>query len=77
MSTPQRVQSDPPCPRAGRVIGGCRWEARFDEQPRTADFEVTGCGPGGTLRSLLYYRTYVRDICTRCGRTIERTEAGR
>lgn len=59
------------CPRAGRWRG-CNFEARYDvingppkppNDTLITSWKVTG--PPGS-------RTYVRDVCTRCGRTIER-----
>lgn len=63
------------CPRAGRVVGGCQFQPRYDKGPSQATFD------GGVtelrLRVLEAYRqvTYVRDICVRCGRTVERDRA--
>jgi hypothetical protein len=59
------------CQRAGRLIGGCNFEARYDRIPPTpkeaAMYILT------TPRcEILTRRIYVRDVCTRCGKTIER-----
>jgi hypothetical protein len=58
------------CPRAGKWFG-CNFEPRYDLSP--AD-----CSQFGRIRGSvdalepLRAKTYVRDVCTRCGRTIER-----
>lgn len=56
------------CPRAGRWFGGCKWEGRYDTHfPNRPIRNVT-------VRALsrLKERTYVRDACVRCGKTMER-----
>lgn len=74
------------CPRAGRWIGGCRFEARFDVGAPAVKLPL-GVAPGEVLWvpseqvAALHAskpQTYVRDVCVRCGRTIERqpTERG-
>lgn len=63
-----------PCPRQGRAYGGCRFEARYDEEPLLEEIKA-GHITVPALRSFLdntVKKTYVRDVCTRCGRTIER-----
>ena len=60
------------CPRAGRWIGGCKFEPRHDRVPT-----ATGEDAFWIIESKLQYlkkRVYVRDICVRCGKTIERKE---
>ena len=65
------------CEREGRWIGGCRFEARYDKTP--AEFpdrlRKLGGDPGDFAEALEGFRrvTYVRDVCVRCGRTIERS----
>jgi hypothetical protein len=68
------------CPRAGKLFGGCKFEARYDEpEPSTDVFarcfgtvfiETMDADQIKAMRSSM--RRYVRDICVRCGRTIER-----
>jgi hypothetical protein len=66
------------CPRFGKLIGGCRFEARYDFGASTFDvagIEWTGQDVGAKLKALAeQYRPqyYVRDVCIRCGRTVER-----
>lgn len=61
------------CPRFGRLFGGCRFSPRYDDTaPTPAHIDalvapVTGSELAGT-RSI----TYVRDVCERCGKTVER-----
>lgn len=62
------------CPRQGRTFGGCRFEARYDEEPMLYDFKTTDITLGA-FRAFIdgsRKRTSVRDVCIRCGRTIER-----
>lgn len=65
------------CKRAGRLIGGCKFEARYDVIPPEG-FGMYDCG---VVQFLLPHeietRTkhiYVCDVCVRCGKAIERGE---
>jgi hypothetical protein len=62
------------CPRAGHWIGGCKFEARYDRIPpsdkATARFEWRL--DAGPILDRMAKKIYVRDVCTRCGKTIER-----
>lgn len=72
------------CPRFGKLIGGCRFEPRYDrgasilrvKPGQRPIFEADAVQ--GRVDSLLalaeQYRPqyYVRDVCIRCGRTVER-----
>lgn len=60
------------CPRVGKWIGGCNFEARHDKIPvKTEDsFWIIGTDRLNALAK----RIYVRDVCTRCGKTIERSK---
>lgn len=60
------------CERAGKWIGGCRFEARYElsapglkiesyEGPRLVDVIEASRA-----------KTYVHDICTRCGKVVQR-----
>ena len=52
---------------------GChRFEPRFNEVPNK-DVKVSKSGPWSPneIRPLLYYKVYVYDICTRCGKVIK------
>lgn len=61
------------CSRFGKWIGGCKFEGRYDtDEPDLAQFEVLrGVGIPALVESLKA-ETYVRDVCIRCGRTVER-----
>jgi hypothetical protein len=66
------------CPRAGRWIGGCKFEARYDEAPAElvsqVVAEISRASDGAVQAIMLGNKKsiYVRDICTHCGKTIER-----
>ena len=49
-----------------------KYEPRYDKSPATADFK--GQMTPMRLEMIEKYRqvTYVRDICVRCGKTVER-----
>lgn len=60
-----------------RLLKGCaegihKFEARYDKGPVAAEFQ--GLLSGYRLELMEKYRkhTYVRDVCIRCGKTIER-----
>lgn len=58
------------------LMDGHRFEARYDREP-TADFRLDQIALAALDRVLdaATKRTYVRDVCVRCGKTIERTDA--
>jgi hypothetical protein len=67
------------CQHAGKWFGGCNFEPRYDEYApdqalrdcvKYADGEV----PAYVVKMLSRKTTYVCDICTRCGKTIERSK---
>lgn len=61
------------CLRIGKLFGGCRFEPRYDKSAAdlsASKIDVQGRGAIEALRHI----TYVRDVCIRCGRTIERTK---
>ena len=63
------------CPRAGRWIGGCSFEARYDRIPPEPTVDPVLGFPFYVSTMEIEARTkriYVRDVCTRCGKTIER-----
>ena len=68
----KQVFEPQPCPRFNSFFG-CAFEPRYDKGPMPP--EVTLDYRGVRLGEVLdAYRqiTYVRDVCVRCGRTIER-----
>ena len=66
------------CSRAGRWIGGCKFEARYDEGPVERVSEVVAeisRASDEAVRAIMrgnIQRNYVHDVCTRCGKTVER-----
>lgn len=76
--------TEPMCPRAGKLFRGCCFEGRYDT-PVASRFDELYGGlwmtatpmPGDPTKAELARpvqpkKTYVRDICRTCGRTIER-----
>ncbi len=63
------------CPRQGRLIGGCKFEARYDsELPegfKLSSYEGSVAG-AQALYDAVKTKTYVHDICTRCGKIVVR-----
>ena len=68
------------CPNSGRFFG-CRFEARYDTAAADGEAVVNVIREVGTDDDMeaafdaLRSRAYVRDICVRCGRAVERAEA--
>ncbi len=63
------------CPRLNSWIRGCRFEPRYDEgEPLDGRVNVNGRPTEDVVRIIKSTKpkTYVRDVCTTCGRTIER-----
>ncbi|WP_157129877.1 hypothetical protein [Burkholderia pseudomallei] len=66
------------CPRAGRWIGGCKFEARYDERPVQRVSEVVqqiSRASNEAVHSIMQgnmQSAYVHDVCTRCGKVIKR-----
>jgi hypothetical protein len=63
------------CERIGRLVGGCNFEARYDtSEASPPNMESVKTSVSGMRQFLDASRkhTYVRDVCTRCGKTIER-----
>lgn len=60
------------CDRVGKLFGGCAFEARFDLGPSTMTGEGYMGMRLGELVEKYRQKTYVRDVCVRCGKSIER-----
>ena len=62
------------CLRFGKFWNGCRYEARYDiGKPTWVPEEVSGTAAGvAVVMESSRPKTYVRDVCIRCGRTVER-----
>ncbi len=65
------------CPRFGKFWNGCRFQARFDESEPTLEITQYRGSMVSYIEALKASkkRTYVRDVCIRCGRTVERKPA--
>lgn len=62
------------CPRLGKW-NGCCFKARYDlSAADLSQFESIKC-IGKDFAEVLRKKTYVRDVCIRCGRTIERVQS--
>ncbi len=62
------------------TVKGHRYQGRYDEHPHKGDLDFKGGVDPAALRELIVTRTYVHDICVKCGKTISRplpTEEGR
>ena len=62
------------CPRFGKLIGGCKFEPRYDlgvPAGRLTEFTGSSAAFVAALEASRP-KTYVRDICVRCGKTEER-----
>ena len=73
MTDGSSVSNEHRCPHSW--FGSHQFEARYDLSPADmsalANFKARDPRYMETLRS----KTYVRDICTKCGKTIERVKA--
>lgn len=59
-------------PPRGCSEGVHRFEARYDEVPTGYEPGLFCWGFVDETRSLMLRKVYVRDVCVRCGKTIER-----
>lgn len=65
------------CDLRGRMFGGCRFEARYDTRPPEIEsIEGLRGGPAAVEAFLrgLTAKTYVHDVCVRCGATVKRED---
>jgi hypothetical protein len=68
-------QSD--CPRLGKWIRGCQFEARYDTGgPGRFQFEEGSSAAAAEVIEAMKPKVYVRDVCVTCGRTVEKQETG-
>jgi len=61
----------------GVFFEGCRegvhkFEPRYDEEPNPYRFTSVKGIFSEDMRELMIIRKYVKDVCVRCGKTIER-----
>ena len=61
------------CPRAGEWHG-CKFEPRYDIGPPAGHFKTESADNLPAVIAACKPKTYVRDVCVRCGRTIERVK---
>lgn len=60
------------CPRFGKWLG-CKFEPRYDLGVPSQALEFSGSAAGIImLADALKPKTYVRDVCVRCGKVIAR-----
>jgi len=72
-STVEQVARD--CPRAGKLFG-CKFRPRYSVQDAmTPSFDFLAFSSTPPPRPTPRKSRYVRDVCERCGRTIERIDA--
>lgn len=61
------------CPRSGKWVRSCYFEPRYDLSPaQLPDSTGRGVTAVGPVLERFRQKTYVRDVCIRCGATIER-----
>lgn len=63
------------CPRAGRIFGGCKFRPRYDTVSATNPTgEVAFWTMGRELPAppTPARKTYIADVCERCGKTLAR-----
>lgn len=75
------------CPRFSKWFGGCKFEARYDEKKQRRQLGMASDWPEWFSETLTVNGkrveatprstptdsiTYVRDVCVRCGKSIER-----
>lgn len=72
--------AEQPCPRLGRFFRGCRFVARYDTSGPTSELRnALSLQWGMSERDkdrLVETETYVHDICTTCGRVVDRSQRG-
>ena len=61
------------CNRLGKLIGGCKFEPRYDTLPPEKLVDMKGTDEAVVLMmQALCKRIYVCDVCVTCGKTIKR-----
>jgi hypothetical protein len=61
------------CPRIGKFLGGCSFEARYDKAPVDPKALVAMWTVPGPVLERFRKITYVHDICTSCGKIVKRS----
>lgn len=66
------------CPRFGKLFRGCRFEPRYDEPSIASLFSGFGSvkidGNLASIEDTAPGKKYVRDVCIRCGKAVERAK---
>lgn len=63
------------CERKGKWFGGCKFEPRFDlSAPDLSRFSSFKTSEPEEVLEKMRKRTYVKDVCTTCGKSILRDE---
>lgn len=60
------------CPRIGKLFGGCRFRPRYDEVAASDPFVVMITEFRAQQRTNPARKTYLCDVCERCGKTLFR-----
>ncbi|UGB24704.1 hypothetical protein LPC10_17360 [Methylorubrum sp. B1-46] len=70
------MTTDPPCPRRDKWFRGCRFEPRYDvptlKMPSMEAFDAFLYGDRVAALGALRGEVYVHDLCTRCGKVVDR-----
>lgn len=76
LNTDSRGTARSECAKFGKLFGGCQFEARYDKSEPKVGIAVEYKGlAGGEFLERFRQVTYVRDVCVRCGKAIERARA--
>lgn len=60
------------CPRFGKLFNGCKFEGRYDREPLDQGALSRFKTLPVQIAEMLRRKTYVHDICIRCGKTVKR-----
>lgn len=62
------------CPRSGKLFG-CKFRGRMDKTGAVDARGYAGPVDAEMVNAMKSQWTYVRDVCERCGKTVERVKA--
>jgi hypothetical protein len=48
------------------------FQPRYDEVPNSAGVKIQNAPSVSSLRSVMYYQVYVKDICVWCGKEVKK-----
>jgi hypothetical protein len=60
------------CKRSDKLIGGCKFEGRYDRVPPEQRKDILEPWQSIGEINARTKRIYVRDVCVRCGKTVDR-----